>query len=87
LWKQRLKSRLYKQNLPPQVLNSIPQGKDFVEATIKIAPIQTKPASAGFKYLAFLIVRAGGLCLCSRDFNRSGIVCVAAILIVKALFV
>jgi hypothetical protein len=40
----------------------------------KSGATQTKPASAGFKILNFPLVRAGGLGLYSRDFNRQGLV-------------
>ncbi len=40
--------------------------------TIKIAATRTKPAYAGYKTPDFRLVRAGGLGLFSRDFNRSG---------------
>ncbi len=40
----------------------------------KSGATQTKPASAGFKTLNLALVRVGGLCLYSRDFNRQGLV-------------
>jgi hypothetical protein len=39
-----------------------------VSLAVKTAAIQTKPACAGSKFLDILLVRAGGLSFCSRDF-------------------
>ncbi|WDD31705.1 hypothetical protein PQG02_23875 [Nostoc sp. UHCC 0926] len=35
---------------------------------LETASTQTKPTSVGFKTLYFLLIRAGGLRLCSREF-------------------
>jgi hypothetical protein len=48
-------------------------GQLNVSLAVETVATQTKPASAGFKNLDFLLVRAGGLCFCSREFYSPGL--------------
>ena len=45
----------------------------LLNQAVKTAATQTKPAYAGFKILDCYLVRADGLCLCSRDFQSPGL--------------